>query len=308
MVLFEHLPLIGLALGLAHHHSGRASHSHPALPNHKHVPQISADMSPFDQTPKLIAARAADDSHETPIPVSPHHLETILERIRALEEEISNMILFKTDHSIESTSKPSTPSKPETLVVTTHETTAAPASKSIYTDMTPPDDQHLAHLAKQPTVAATVGGVFMEDPADLDAPEMSTTIVTLTTLVTHTLTMMPTSIVTLTAFPTFFAEASPTPNVDRTIEAETYQQSKSKALIPFFNVLASAHPPEATTLSDSHPLDVEPLGSLLSTDVIVEEKRPEVTPLGPGFNATATYHRVSLSAASSGFMTVRRGT
>ncbi|ETR98764.1 hypothetical protein M419DRAFT_133145 [Trichoderma reesei RUT C-30] len=266
MVLFEHLPLIGLALGLAHHHSGRASHSHPALPNHKHVPQISADMSPFDQTPKLIAARAADDSHETPIPVSPHHLETILERIRALEEEISNMILFKTDHSIESTSKPSTPSKPETLVVTTHETTAAPAT-------------------------ATVGGVFMEDPADLDAPEMSTTIVTLTTLVTHTLTMMPTSIVTLTAFPTFFAE-----------------QSKSKALIPFFNVLASAHPPEATTLSDSHPLDVEPLGSLLSTDVIVEEKRPEVTPLGPGFNATATYHRVSLSAASSGFMTVRRGT
>lgn len=210
-------------------------------------------------------------------------METILERIRALEEEISNMILFKTDHSIESTSKPSTPSKPETLVVTTHETTAAPAT-------------------------ATVGGVFMEDPADLDAPEMSTTIVTLTTLVTHTLTMMPTSIVTLTAFPTFFAEASPTPNVDRTIEAETYQQSKSKALIPFFNVLASAHPPEATTLSDSHPLDVEPLGSLLSTDVIVEEKRPEVTPLGPGFNATATYHRVSLSAASSGFMTVRRGT
>ncbi|KAK1247317.1 hypothetical protein MKX07_002226 [Trichoderma sp. CBMAI-0711] len=283
MVLFEHLPLIGLALGFAHHHSGRASHSHPALPNHKHVPQISADMSPFDQTPKLIAARAAEDSHETPIPVSPHHLETILERIRALEEEISNMILFKTDSSIESTSKPSTPSKPETLVVTTHETTAAPA-------------------------IATVGGVFMEDPADLDAPEMSTTIVTLTTLITHTLTMMPTSIVTLTAFPTFFAEASPISTVGRTIEAETYQQSKSKALIPFFNVLASAHPPEATTSSDSHSPDVEPLGSLLSTDVIAEEKRPEVTPLGPGFNATATYHRVSLSAASSGFMTVRRGT
>ncbi|KAL7806580.1 hypothetical protein V8C26DRAFT_424195 [Trichoderma gracile] len=264
MVLLEHLPLIGLALGFAHHHSGRASHSHPALPNHRHAPQISADMSPFDQVPKLIAARAAQDSHETTIPVSPHHLETILERIRALEEEISNMLLFKTDSSIDSKSEPSTPSKPETLVATTREPTAAPAS-------------------------ATVGGVFMEDTADLDAPEMSTTIVTLTTLITQTLTMMPTSIFTLTAFPTFFAE-----------------QSKSKALIPFFNVLASANPPEATTSSDSHHLESEPLGSL-STDVVAEEKRPEVTPLGPGFNASATYHRMSLSASSSGFMTVRRG-
>ncbi|KAH0492347.1 hypothetical protein TgHK011_007305 [Trichoderma gracile] len=280
MVLLEHLPLIGLALGFAHHHSGRASHSHPTLPNHRHVPQISADMSPFDQAPKLIAARAAQDSHETAIPVSPHHLETILERIRALEEEISNMLLFKTDSSIDSKSEPSTPSKPETLVATTREPTAAPAT--------------------------TVGGVFMEDTADLDAPEMSTTIVTLTTLITQTLTMMPTSIFTLTAFPTFFAEASPPFNADRTIDAETYQQSKSKALIPFFNVLASANPPEATTSSDSHHFEVEPLGSL-STDVVVEEKRPEVTPLGPGFNASATYHRVSLSASSSGFMTVRRG-
>ncbi|KAL7809159.1 hypothetical protein V8C44DRAFT_334632 [Trichoderma aethiopicum] len=287
MVLFEHLPLIGLALGFAHHHSGRAAHSHPALPNHRHVPQISADMSPFDQAPKLIASRAAEESHEAAIPVSEaaipvsqHHLETILERLRALEEDISNMLLFKSDSSLESKPAPSMTSKPETLVVMTSEPTVA--------------------------AATAVGGMFMEDSADFDAPEMSTTIVTLTTLITHTLTMMPTSILTLTAFPTFFAEASPTSNVDRTIDAETYQQSKSKAMIPFFNVLASANPPEATTLSDNNDLEVQPLGSL-STDVGAEEKGPEITPLGPGFNASATYHRVSLSAASSGFRTVRRG-
>lgn len=146
----------------------------------------------------------------------------------------------------------------------------------------------------------------MEDPADLDVPTKSTTIVTLTTLITQTLTMMPTSVVTLTAFPTFFAEASPTSNVDRTIDAETYQQSKSKAMIPFFNVLASANPPMATTSSDSHHLEAQPLGPL-STDVGAEQKRPEITPLGPSFNASATFHRVSLSAASSGFLTLRRG-
>ncbi|PTB68690.1 hypothetical protein BBK36DRAFT_2061 [Trichoderma citrinoviride] len=280
MVLLEHLPLIGLALSFAHHHSGRAPHhSHPALPNHRHVHQISADMSPYHQAPKLIAARAAEESHETTIQVSQHHLQTILDRIKFLEEEIFNMMLSKADSSLESKSEPSTPSKPETLVVTTREPTAAPTT-------------------------ATVGGLFMEAPADLDAPTKSTTIVTLTTLITQTLTMMPTRILTLTAFPTILAEASPTSNMDRTVDAETYQESKSKAMIPFFNMLASANPAEATASSDSHPS--QPFGPP-STDVVAEKKQPEITPLGPGFNASATYHRVSLSAASSGFLTVWRG-
>lgn len=131
MVLLEHLPLIGLALGFAHHHSGRASHSHSTLPNHRHVHQLSADMSPFDRAPKLIAARAEEESHETTIQVPQHQLQTILNRIKSLEEEIFNMMLSKADSSVETKSEPLTTSKPETLVVTTREPTAAPASKSI---------------------------------------------------------------------------------------------------------------------------------------------------------------------------------
>ncbi|KAL6863900.1 hypothetical protein J3F83DRAFT_743868 [Trichoderma novae-zelandiae] len=263
MVLLEHLPLIGLALGFAHHHSGGASHSHPALLHHRHVPQTSADMSPYHQAPKLIAARAADEGHETTIQVSQHHLQTILDGIKSLEEEISNMMLSKADASpdLDSTSEPLSPSKPETLVVTTREPKAAPAT--------------------------IVRGLFKEAPADLTAPGKSTTIVTLTTLITQTLTMMPTRIVTLTTFPTALA-----------------QESKSKALMTFINGLASASPPKTTASSDSR--HAEPLGPP-PTDVGAVQERPEITSLGPGFNASATFHRVSLSAASSGFRTLRRG-
>lgn len=140
MVLLEHLPLIGLVLSLAHHHNhARSSHHHPSLPNHKPAAQISADTSPFNQTPKLIAARASDETQETTIQVSQHHLQTILDKIKTLEEEIFNMISSKADSSLNLGSTPAkyaskdsaamAPAKAEKLVVTTREPETAPTSK-----------------------------------------------------------------------------------------------------------------------------------------------------------------------------------
>lgn len=140
MVLLEHIPLIGLALSLAHHHNhARSSHHHPSLPDHKPAAQISADTSPLQQAPKLIAARASDETQNTTIQVSQHHLQTILDKIKTLEEEIFNMMRSKADSSLDLGSTPAknastdsaamAPAKAEKLVVTTREQETTPASK-----------------------------------------------------------------------------------------------------------------------------------------------------------------------------------
>ncbi|UKZ48697.1 hypothetical protein TrVGV298_002925 [Trichoderma virens] len=175
MVLLEHLPLLGLALGLAHHHNhGRSSHHHPSLPNHKPVHQISADVSHFHQAPKLIAARASDEIQETAIEVSKDQLGTILDKLQALEQEIYN-ILANADSSLElgstparqasKNSAPLAPTNPEKLVVTTRESKPAPAT-------------------------AIIGGLFKESSVDMDA------------------SACPPGIVTVTAFPSNPAEES----------------------------------------------------------------------------------------------------
>ncbi|KAK1255221.1 hypothetical protein MKX08_009216 [Trichoderma sp. CBMAI-0020] len=94
MVLIEHLPLLGLALGLAHFHHGRGSHSHPPHLNQAAVPQISDGSSQLHQAPPtmLIAARASDESHDATIQVTQAHLQGILDRIKSLEEEITTVV------------------------------------------------------------------------------------------------------------------------------------------------------------------------------------------------------------------------
>lgn len=140
-MVLQHLPLIGLALSLVHHHHHtRSSQHHPSLPNHKPAAQISADTSPFPQAPKLIAARASEETNETTIQVSQHHLQTILDKIKTLEEEIFNMMGSKADNSsLDLGSTPAkfaskdtaamAPPKPEKLAVTTREPETTPASK-----------------------------------------------------------------------------------------------------------------------------------------------------------------------------------
>ncbi|KAL7908946.1 hypothetical protein GGI35DRAFT_421631 [Trichoderma velutinum] len=272
MVLLEHLPLIGLALSLAHHHNhARSSHHHPSLPNHKPVAQISADVSRFHQAPKLIAARASDETQETTIQVSQHHLQTILDKIKTLEEEIFNMMLSKADSSLDVGSTPAryaskdstamTPATPEKLVVTTREPKAAPAT-------------------------AMFGGLFKEASIDLDTLDISdnkfTTIVTSTTRVTRTVTAVPTGIVTVTTFPSHLAK------------------SNSKAMIPFVNTTANANPPRTTLSGDR----VRPF-NLSSTSAGVDAERGLPTITAMGFNASTSIHRLSL-AAPSGFRTIRR--
>lgn len=139
-MVLQHLPLIGLALSLVHHHNhARSSHHHPSLPDHKPAAQISADTSPLQQAPKLIAARASDETQNTTIQVSQHHLQTILDKIKTLEEEIFNMMRSKADSSLDLDSTPAknaftdsgtmAPPKPEKLVVTTREQETTPASE-----------------------------------------------------------------------------------------------------------------------------------------------------------------------------------
>ncbi|PNP43446.1 hypothetical protein TGAMA5MH_04904 [Trichoderma gamsii] len=101
MVLLEHLPLLGLALGFAHLHHGRVSHSHPPHLNHATVPQISDGSSQLHQAPpfNLIAARASGESHETTIQVTQTHLQGILDRIKSLEQEITNSSSTPVQHS-----------------------------------------------------------------------------------------------------------------------------------------------------------------------------------------------------------------
>ncbi|UKZ75229.1 hypothetical protein TrVFT333_002904 [Trichoderma virens FT-333] len=270
MVLLEHLPLLGLALGLAHHHNhGRSSHHHPSLPNHKPVHQISADVSHFHQSPKLIASRASDEIQETAIEVSKDQLGTILDKLQALEQEIYN-ILANADSSLELGSTPArqasrnsaplAPTNPEKLVVTTRESKPAPAT--------------------------IIGGLFKESSVDMDASAVSddkfTTIVTSTTRITRTVTIVPPGIVTVTAFPSNPAE-----------------ESKFKAMIPFANGTTSAARPRTTLSGDR----VQPL-NLSSTNLDAEQGRPMITPVG--FNASASIRHLSLSATASGFRTLRR--
>lgn len=107
MVLIEHLPLLGLALGLAHLHHGRVSHSHPPHLNQATVPLISDGSSQLHQAPpRLIAARASDESHETTIQVTQTHLQGILDRIKSLEEEISSMMASRANSFLDSSSTP----------------------------------------------------------------------------------------------------------------------------------------------------------------------------------------------------------
>jgi hypothetical protein len=109
MVLIEHLPLLGLALGLAHLHHGRVTHSHPPHLNQASVPLISDGSSQLHQAPppKLIAARASDESHETTIQVTQTHLQGILDRIKSLEAEIASMMASsKANSSLDSSSTP----------------------------------------------------------------------------------------------------------------------------------------------------------------------------------------------------------
>lgn len=54
---------------------------------------------------------------------------------------------------------------------------------------------------------------------------------------------------------------------------------------------------------DPDDSDASPFSSL-STAAETELSQPLITPLG--FNASATFHRVSLTAAPSGFRTMRR--
>lgn len=138
-MVLQHLPLIGLALSLVHHHNhAKSTHHHPSLPDHKPAAQISTDTSPLQQAPKLIAARASDETQNTTIQVSQHHLQTILDKIKTLEEEIFNMMRSKADSSLDLGSTPANvstdsatmaPPKPEKLVVTTREQETTPASK-----------------------------------------------------------------------------------------------------------------------------------------------------------------------------------
>lgn len=150
MVLLEHLPLLGLALGLAHHHHhGRASHSRPHHLNHATVPQISDGTSQLHQAPpKLIVARASDESHETTIQVTQTHLQGILDRIKSLEEEITSMMASRANSFLDISSTPVQHSsqdpddiefskatmaamKPARLVATTRqETKTTPGGKS----------------------------------------------------------------------------------------------------------------------------------------------------------------------------------
>lgn len=108
MVLLEHLPLLGLALGLAHFHHGRVSHSQPPHLNQATAPQISDSSSQLHQAPPpmLIAARASDESHDATIQVTQTHLQGILDRIRSLEEEITSMMASRANSFLDSSSTP----------------------------------------------------------------------------------------------------------------------------------------------------------------------------------------------------------
>ncbi|KAL7949596.1 hypothetical protein V8C42DRAFT_311365 [Trichoderma barbatum] len=151
--------------------------------------------------------------------------------------------------------------------------------------LAPAKPEKLVVTTREPKAApATIlGGLFKEAVVDLDASGMSsnisTTIVTSTTRVTRTVTVVPTRIVTVTAFPSSLAK-----------------ESNLKALIPLANGTASANPPR-TTLSNNR----FPLMNVSSAAVDSERERPEITRLG-----LRTSSRLSLSATSSGFRTLRR--
>ncbi|KAH6609504.1 hypothetical protein Trco_002850 [Trichoderma cornu-damae] len=205
MVLFEHLPLFGLALSLAHHNNGRAPRDVAALLNHKPVPQISDGLSQFQQAaPKAIASRESDESREATIPVPQHHLQSILDGIQSLEAEIFRMMSSSADSPLDPTSAAAkyasrdpddagsskailVPARPERLVLTTRRgLETAPAT-------------------------AIIGGLFREAaPINLDASAASegksTTTVTSTTVLTLAVTMAPTGIATLTTLPTNLAK------------------------------------------------------------------------------------------------------
>ncbi|EHK39707.1 hypothetical protein TRIATDRAFT_323238 [Trichoderma atroviride IMI 206040] len=108
MVLLEHLPLLGLALGLAHFHHGRGSHSHPPHLNQAAVPQISNGSSQLHQAPPpmLIASRASDESHDATIQVNQTHLQGILDKLKSLEDEITNIMASRANSFLDSSSTP----------------------------------------------------------------------------------------------------------------------------------------------------------------------------------------------------------
>ncbi|KKP06813.1 hypothetical protein THAR02_01105 [Trichoderma harzianum] len=340
-MVLQHLPLIGLALSLVHHHNhARSSHHHPSLPNHKPAAQISADIPPLHQAPRLIAARASDETNETTVQVSQHHLQTILDKIKTLEEEIFNMMRSKANSSLDLGSTPANftskdsanmaPPKPEKLVVTTRERETTPAT-------------------------AIFGGLFKEASIDLDtsaiSDSMSTTIITSTTRVTRTVTVVPTGIVTVTTFPSHHTMESNfkaiIPFVDATADANPSRttlsvDTLSGARVRLFNLssasTADANPPRttlsvdtlggarvqlfnwtSTSTADANPprttLSIDTLSgdgvqpfnlssTSTSTGVDAEQGRPTITAMA--FNASASFHRLSLSAASSGFRTLRR--
>ncbi|KAL9479836.1 hypothetical protein ACSS6W_004622 [Trichoderma asperelloides] len=203
MVLLEHLPLLGLALGLAHHHHyhGRVSHSQPAQLNHATVPQISDGSSQLHQAPpKLIAARASDESNETTIQVTQTHLQGILDRIKSLEEEIAGMMASSANSSLDSSSTP--------VQHSSQDPDDIEFSKATMAAMKP---ARLPQETKS-TPGAANGGLFKEASVNLNdsdiLTETSTITVTSTTRITRMVTIVPTTIVTLTTISTNSANVS----------------------------------------------------------------------------------------------------
>ncbi|KAL6904905.1 hypothetical protein GGI43DRAFT_294626 [Trichoderma evansii] len=285
MVLLEHLPLLGLALGLAHyhHHHGRA-HSHPPHLSHATVPQISDGTSQLHQAPpKLIAARASDESHETTIQVTQTHLQGILDRIKSLEEEISRMMASRANSFLDFSSIP--------VQQVAQDPDDIEFSKATMAAMKPARLVATTKQETKTTPGAVVGGLFKEASVNLSDSDIldqhSTIIVTSTTRITRLVTIVPTMIVTFT-----------------TISTNPAKESKSKALIPFSSETAAVIPPKAT-LADGPT--VRPFSSSSSSSSASAEtglRQPTTTSLHS--NASMTFHRASLPKMSSGFLTVRR--
>ncbi|RFU73904.1 hypothetical protein TARUN_8342 [Trichoderma arundinaceum] len=280
MVLLEHLPLFGLAFSLAHQNHGRASHDNPALMNHRVVPQISDGVSRFPHAPKMLAARASDESHETTIQVPQHHLQSILDRIKSLEQEISNMMSSRADSSLDFGSTPAkyASQDPNDIEFTKAALAAIKPERLVVTTRQEP---------KSTPASAAIGGLFKEASNNVDASAVLdgkfTTTITSTTQVTRTVTIVPTRILTLTEFQTNRAK-----------------ESKFKALVPVSKAESAPSPPR-TILRDDR---IAQQFSSSSADVETESRRPQITP--HGFNASATFHPAALSAAPSGFRTIRR--
>ncbi|KAL7926237.1 hypothetical protein ACQKWADRAFT_177572 [Trichoderma austrokoningii] len=281
MVLLEHLPLLGLALGLAHLHHGRVSHSHPPHLNQATVPQISDGSSQLHQAPppRLIAARESDESHGTTIQVTQTHLQGILDRIKSLEEEISSMMVSRANSFLDSSLTPVQHAAldPDDIEFSKATMAAMKTAKLAATTKT--------------TTGAVVGGLFKEASVDLN--QQSTVTITSTTHITRMVTILPTTIVTIT-----------------TISTKAAKESKFKALIPFSSQAAAAIPisPKPTS---ANGLPIRPFSSSLSASTSVSTSSVETVLRQPKttshrFNSSMTFHHPSLPMMSSGFLTVRR--